>query len=197
MNTISIDDFSKIEMKIGKVLEASNIIESSKLLLLKVDFGNNDIRSVVSGIAKYYSPENLINKKFIFVTNLEPRTILQYQSQAMIIASHNIDNTEISLLIPEKDDLTKSTWEEILIALQSRNLCCAGDISCGVSNDEFDIILGKLSSVDVSTNDTSYCGGTITYQITQTNNVTVTGSGAVFDITGLSLGTYSFKYNSL
>ncbi|HOE15128.1 MAG TPA: methionine--tRNA ligase subunit beta [Candidatus Paceibacterota bacterium] len=103
MNTISIDDFSKIEMKIGKVLEASNIIESSKLLLLKVDFGNNDIRSVVSGIAKYYSPENLINKKFIFVTNLEPRTILQYQSQAMIIASHNIDNTEISLLIPEKD----------------------------------------------------------------------------------------------
>ena len=104
-------------------------------------------------------------------------------------------NTDMSqILIPEKDDLTKSTWEEILIALQSRNLCCAGDISCGVSNDEFDITLGKVSSVDVSTNDTSYCGGTITYQITQTNNVTVTGSGAVFDITGLSLGTYSFKY---
>jgi len=103
MSTININDFSQIEMKIGKVIEASNIVESDKLLLLKVDFGNNDIRSVVSGIAKYYKPENLINQKFIFVTNLEPRTILQYQSQAMIIAANSIDNTDISLLIPDKD----------------------------------------------------------------------------------------------
>ncbi len=52
MDTINIDDFSKIEIKIGKIVEAEKIEQSSKLLKLKVDFGNDDIRQVLSGIAK-------------------------------------------------------------------------------------------------------------------------------------------------
>jgi len=103
MDKISIDDFAKIEIKVGKILEASNIPESNKLLLLKVSFGQDDIRQVLSGIAKYYNSEDIINKKFVFVTNLEPRPILQYESQAMIMAAHNEDKTIISALIPDQD----------------------------------------------------------------------------------------------
>jgi len=103
MEQINIDDFLKVEMKVGKILEASTLEESNKLLLLKVSFGNEDIRTVVSGIAKYYTPEDIINKKFIFVTNLEPRPILQYESQAMIMAVHNEDKTIVSALIPDQD----------------------------------------------------------------------------------------------
>lgn len=100
---INIDDFSKIEIKIGKVIEAEKILESNKLLKLKVDFGNNDIRQVLSGIAKYYSTDEILNKKFAFVTNLEPRKMLEYESQAMILASHNEKTNMVSALMPDKD----------------------------------------------------------------------------------------------
>jgi len=98
---INIEDFLKIEMRVGLVLEATKLEESNKLILMKVSFGEDDTRTVVSGIAKHYSPEDLINNKFMFVTNLEPRKILEYESQAMIVASHNEET--ISLLKPEKD----------------------------------------------------------------------------------------------
>jgi len=100
---INIDDFEKIEIKIGKIIEAEKILESNKLLKLKVDFGNEDIRQVLSGIAKYYTPEEIINKKFTFVTNLEPRKMLEYESQAMILASHDEKTNTISILMPDKD----------------------------------------------------------------------------------------------
>ncbi len=103
MEQINIEDFSKIEMKVGKIIEASVIPESNKLLLLKVSFGQEDIRTVVSGIAKYYNPEDILNKKFVFVTNLAPRPILQYESQAMIMAVHNEDKTIVSALTPDQD----------------------------------------------------------------------------------------------
>jgi len=98
---IDIDDFAKIEMKVGHILEATKLEESNKLILMKVDFGNDDIRTVVSGIAKHYSAEDLKDKKFMFVTNLQPRQILDYESQAMIVAAHN--ETTISILKPDKD----------------------------------------------------------------------------------------------
>lgn len=100
---INIDDFEKIEIKIGKIIEAEKILESNKLLKLKVDFGNEDIRQVLSGIAKYYTPEEIINKKFTFVTNLESRKMLEYESQAMILASHDEKTNTISILMPDKD----------------------------------------------------------------------------------------------
>lgn len=103
METINIDDFSKIKIKIGKIIEAEKLEESNKLLKLKVDFGNEDIRQVLSGIAKWYNPEEIINKNFAFVVNLEPRKILEYESQAMILASHDPENDIVSILTPDKD----------------------------------------------------------------------------------------------
>lgn len=103
MDIINIDDFSKIEIKIGQIIEAEKLEESNKLLKLKVDFGNEDIRQVLSGIAKYYTPEEIMNKKFAFVTNLEARKMLEHESQAMILASHDEKTNTVSILIPDKD----------------------------------------------------------------------------------------------
>jgi len=103
MDIINIDDFSKIEIKIGKIIEAEKLVESNKLLKLRVDFGNDDIRQVLSGIAKYYNADDIINKEFAFVTNLAPRQILEYESQAMILACHDETIDMVSALIPDKE----------------------------------------------------------------------------------------------
>jgi methionine--tRNA ligase beta chain len=96
---ITIDDFKKVEMKAGKIVSAESIEGSEKLLKLSVDFGpasaensgeakeeKRDIRQVVSGIAKFFSPEELVGITCAFVTNLEPRAIMGLESQAMIMA---------------------------------------------------------------------------------------------------------------
>ncbi len=105
MENINIDDFLKIEIKVGKVVEAEKIEQSNKLLKLKVDFGNDDIRQVLSGIAKWYDAEDIINKNFTFVTNLEKRKIMDFESQAMILACHDKENDIVSAIVPDKDVL--------------------------------------------------------------------------------------------
>jgi len=82
---ISIDDFAKVEMRIGEILSAEPVEGSEKLLKLKVQFGSEE-RQVLSGIAKYKKPEELVGKKFAFATNLEPRQMMGLESQAMILA---------------------------------------------------------------------------------------------------------------
>ncbi len=98
---ISFDDFSKVEIKLGKILEAEKIEKNNKLLKLKVDFGNGDIRQVASGIAKDYRPEDLVEKKTVFVTNLEGRKIMGLDSEAMILGVS--DEKDFSILISDKD----------------------------------------------------------------------------------------------
>lgn len=83
---ISIDDFAKIELRVGTVLEASEIEGSDKLLKLQVDLGEEKPRQVLSGIKKWYKPEKLVGKQFVFITNLEPRTMMGFESQGMIMA---------------------------------------------------------------------------------------------------------------
>ena len=87
---ISIDDFKKCEVKIGKIISAERIDGSEKLLRLTVDFGEESHRQVISGIAKSYpDPSTLAGKEAAFLTNLEPRNILGLESQAMIMAADN------------------------------------------------------------------------------------------------------------
>ncbi len=86
--TISFDDFKKVEMRIGKILSAERVEGSDKLLKLSVDFGEESPRQVISGIGKYFENlEDLTGKHHAFVTNLEPRSIMGFESQAMIIAA--------------------------------------------------------------------------------------------------------------
>ncbi|AWR99741.1 methionine--tRNA ligase subunit beta [Metallosphaera hakonensis] len=82
---ITIDDFQKVEMKVGIVTEAERI-EGTRLLKLKVSLGE-EIRQIISGIAEYYTPEQMVNKRVIVLVNLKPRVIRGYESQGMILAA--------------------------------------------------------------------------------------------------------------
>lgn len=93
------EDFTKLDIRIGKVLTAEKIEGSDKLLKLEVDF-SEEKRQVVSGIAAFYSPNDVIGKEFPFVFNLEPRVIRGVESQGMILAADN--NGEVVLLSPDK-----------------------------------------------------------------------------------------------
>ncbi|MDQ3089826.1 MAG: hypothetical protein M3Q24_01575 [bacterium] len=86
-NIISIDDFKKGEIMVGKIIGVEIIPESEKLLKLTVSFGEEKPRTVVSGIRKYYlDPNTLLNTKCAFATNLEPRPLMGIVSEAMILA---------------------------------------------------------------------------------------------------------------
>lgn len=97
---ISIDDFLKVEIKVGTVLEAGEIEGSEKLLKLKVDLGEETPRQVLSGIKAWYKPEDLIGKQFVFVTNLEPRMMMGLESQGMIMAS---GDEKVVLIVPQEE----------------------------------------------------------------------------------------------
>ena len=84
---ISIDDFKKLEIKIGEIMSAEKVPETEKLLKLTVNFGEENIRQIVSGISMYFDdPQTLVGKKCAFATNLEPRNIKGLESQGMILA---------------------------------------------------------------------------------------------------------------
>ncbi|MHB8710321.1 MAG: hypothetical protein ACYC6X_02090 [Minisyncoccota bacterium] len=85
---ISIDEFSKIEVKVGTVRSAERVPETDKLLRLMVDFGEEaGPRQIVSGIVAYVpEPESLVGRQLAFVTNLEPRTIRGLESNGMLFA---------------------------------------------------------------------------------------------------------------
>ncbi len=120
---ISYDEFSKIEMKVGKILSAEPVPKSDKLLKLSVDFGVipqvvppventepapavadvREVRQIISGIAKHFSDiQNLVGKKCMFVTNLAPRMLMGLESNGMILAVSTEDG-KFSLLEPLSD----------------------------------------------------------------------------------------------
>ena len=108
---ISIDDFKRVEMRAGKIISAEPVEGSEKLLKLSVDFGSasaegfGGTKQVISGIAKYISPEKLAGTTCAFVTNLEPRAIMGFESQAMIMAlSGTTESGEFFSLLKVSDD---------------------------------------------------------------------------------------------
>jgi methionine--tRNA ligase beta chain len=98
---ISIDEFAKVEMKVGMVLDAIAVPESEKLIRLVVDFGSEK-RVVFTGVKKWYEPEYFLNKRFVFVTNLEPRKMMGEESQGMIMAAIGEEGKPV-FLIPETE----------------------------------------------------------------------------------------------
>ncbi len=90
----NIDDFLKLEFKVGTVLEASDIEGSEKLLKLIVDLGEENPRQILSGIKQWYTPEDLKDKQFIFIANLEPRMMMGLESQGMILAAEGPSSAE-------------------------------------------------------------------------------------------------------
>jgi len=99
---ISIDEFAKIDLRVAKVVEAERVEGSNKLLKLKLEVGN-ETRQVVSGISKYYSPEDMIGKYVVLVANLKPARLKGIESQGMILAATN-----------EKDELVLLTVDKVI-----------------------------------------------------------------------------------
>ena len=84
---ITIDDFVKIELRVGTVLEAEEVEGSEKLIKQIVDFGELGKKQILSGIKQWYKPSQLIGKQFVYVTNLEPRKMMGLDSEGMILAT--------------------------------------------------------------------------------------------------------------
>ncbi|MDA9169031.1 methionine--tRNA ligase [Crocinitomicaceae bacterium] len=97
----SFDDFTKMDIRVGTILEAEKIKKADKLLKLLVDTGL-DKRTIVSGIAKYYTTQEVIGKKVTVLLNLAPRKIRGVESQGMILMAEN-DKGELSFVVPEKE----------------------------------------------------------------------------------------------
>jgi methionyl-tRNA synthetase len=85
-NEIEYDDFSKIDLRIGEILEAINVEGADKLLKLKVNLGDLGDKEIFAGIKKSYKPEDLIGMKTIVVANLKPKTMKFGTSSAMVLA---------------------------------------------------------------------------------------------------------------
>ena len=99
--TITIDDFCKVQLRVGEIVACERVPKSDKLLHETVKFGE-ETRSICSGIAKYYTPEEMIGKKVVFVTNLPPRKMCGFLSEGMILGAED-ENGNFSLVCPEKD----------------------------------------------------------------------------------------------
>jgi methionyl-tRNA synthetase len=100
-DTITFDDFTKLDMRVGTIIEAEKMPKAKKLLVLKVDTGL-DIRTIVSGIAESFSPENIIGKKVTVLVNLAPRALRGVESEGMILMTENADG-KLVFVNPDED----------------------------------------------------------------------------------------------
>jgi len=98
---ISFAEFQKLDLRVGKIVEAVQVPASKKLIKLTVDFGSEK-RVAVAGLLKYYSPEQLTGKKCVFLLNLQHRILAGVESQCMILAAEDNED-HMSVLTPEKD----------------------------------------------------------------------------------------------
>jgi len=98
---IPLEEFSKIEVKVGTVVTAERVLDTDKLIRLMVDFGEESgPRQIVSGIAAYTEPDALVGRQLSFVTNLEPRTIRGLESNGMLFAVGSDDT--FAFVIPDR-----------------------------------------------------------------------------------------------
>ncbi|MFH1519797.1 MAG: hypothetical protein ABIE75_04405 [Candidatus Omnitrophota bacterium] len=103
---VSFDDFSKLDLKAGKILEVNIHPDAAKLYLLKVDLGDKIVQ-VVAGIKPFYSPEQLENKLVVVLANLEPKDVRGVLSEGMVLAAQGKD--DLSLVILDKEVSVGST----------------------------------------------------------------------------------------
>ena len=100
-SAVSFDDFTRIDIRTATILEAEKVPKTTKLLKLKIDTGN-DIRTIVSGIAEYYDPEDIIGKQISIIANLEPRKIKGIESNGMILMAEDSDGKLVIVSPVEK-----------------------------------------------------------------------------------------------
>lgn len=104
MSEITIEDFAKIQLRVGKILTAEKVEKADKLLKFSVQIGD-DTRTIVSGIAKHYTPEEMLGKNVVVVYNLKPAKLRGIESQGMLLCAcfkKEDGSEEVVLVSPEK-----------------------------------------------------------------------------------------------
>ena len=98
---ISFEEFQNLDLRVGKIVEASQIPGSKNLIRILVDFGTEK-RQAVAGLLRWYKPQDLVNKKCVFILNLQKRKMMGVESQCMILAAED-DKGNVVVLQPEKE----------------------------------------------------------------------------------------------
>jgi methionine--tRNA ligase beta chain len=98
---IPFEEFQKLDIRVGKIIEAIQILGSRNLIRMIVDFGTEK-RQAVAGLLQWYKPESLLDKKGVFILNLQRRKMMGVESQCMILAAED-DKGNVVVLQPEKD----------------------------------------------------------------------------------------------
>lgn len=97
---ISFEEFKKLDIRIGLILEAEVVPKSRSLVKLKVDIGESEPRQIVAGISQYYKPEELIDRKIVVLANLQPRKLMGLESNGMLLAA-DVDHIPYLLKLPD------------------------------------------------------------------------------------------------
>ena len=100
MPEISYEDFAKLDIRVGIVKAAELIPDTDKLIKCTIDFGDMGERTIVSGIAEWKKPEELVGRQFPYIANLAPRTLRGVESQGMLLAASDEDG--VALISPER-----------------------------------------------------------------------------------------------
>ncbi|MDR2968933.1 MAG: methionine--tRNA ligase subunit beta, partial [Tannerellaceae bacterium] len=95
------DDFAKLDIRVGTIIECTKVAKADKLLQLRIDDGLEK-RTIVSGIAQHYKPEELLGKQVCFIANLASRTLKGIVSEGMILSAENVDGA-LAVIMPEKE----------------------------------------------------------------------------------------------
>lgn len=103
MSPITLDDFQKLKIRVGKVLKVGRIPQTDKLYKLQVDLGEGKPRQIVTALAPYYHEKELLGKKIIVLTNLAPAKIAQEISEGMLLCAEDRKKNLCVLLSPEKN----------------------------------------------------------------------------------------------
>ena len=101
-SSISYEDFKKLDLRVGLVLEAYDLEKSDHLLRLKIDIGEKEPRQIIAGLKGFYNPKTLVNRKVIVLVNLQPRKMMGLESQGMLLAA-DVDDKPFLLRIPKEN----------------------------------------------------------------------------------------------
>ena len=97
--SIDIEAFSALDLRVGTIVTAERVARADKLLRLEVDLAETVPRQILSGIAEWYAPEDLVGRKIVVVSNLQPRTIRGLESRGMLLAA-DVDDRAVLVSVP-------------------------------------------------------------------------------------------------
>lgn len=101
MTTITLKEFQKMDLRIGKIIKAEKVPTAKKLINMKVEIGQGETRQIVAGVAEYLKPEDLTGKNVVVLVNLEPKELMGLESRGMILAA-DLNGRPI-LITPEEE----------------------------------------------------------------------------------------------